>query len=439
MAVVPLVGKQRESVRLATARGNIWEGAVRSSKTVSSILKWLRYVREGPSGNLLMTGKTERTLKRNIIDPIQAMVGERRCRYRAGAGELDLFGRTIYTAGANDERAADKIKGLTLAGAYCDEITTYPKSFFAMLGTRLSVEGAQWFGTTNPEGPNHWFKKDYLDRARLHLTRDGKVVETAGSEALDLHRFTFQLADNPTLAQAYVDALKREYVGLFYKRFVLGEWVQAEGAVYDMWDPDRHVVDILPPINRWVSLGVDYGTVNPFAGLLLGIGNGAARMDPVVRPRLYLAGEYRYDSRAQRRQLTDLEYSRRLRGWLDDFPIPHQPGMRGVRPEWTVVDPSAASFLRQLYQDGLTPTLADNDVLDGIRLVSSLLGNDDLQVHSSCTGWGDEIGGYAWDDKAAALGEDKPIKDNDHSLDAGRYGVKTTEAVWRSALMGAAA
>ncbi|CAL9662752.1 hypothetical protein [Streptomyces sp. enrichment culture] len=83
------------------------------------------------------------------------MLGKKRVDYRAGAGEVTILGRLIYVAGAHDERAADKIKGLTLAGAYLDEVTTYPESFFKMLETRLSVEGAQWFGTTNPEGPNH--------------------------------------------------------------------------------------------------------------------------------------------------------------------------------------------------------------------------------------------------------------------------------------------
>ncbi|GAA0638147.1 PBSX family phage terminase large subunit [Kutzneria viridogrisea] len=430
MAVTPLVGKQRESLRLATARWNIWEGAVRSSKTVCSILNWLRYVRTGPSGNLLMVGKTERTLKRNVIDPIQEMVGKRRCRYREGAGELDLFGRTIYTVGANNELASDKIKGLTLSGAYCDEVTTYPQSFFSMLGTRLSTDGAQGFGTTNPEGPNHWFKKDYLDRASLHLTRDGRIVESADPGALDLHRFTFQLADNPTLSASYVDALKREYVGLFYRRFVLGEWVLAQGAIYDMWDPDRHVVDILPRIDRWIGLGVDYGTVNPFAGLVLGLGADG---------RLYLTNEWRYDSKAARRSLTDHEYSERLRGWLARIPHPGAPSVLGVHPEWTVVDPSAASFVAQLYRDGLSPTLADNSVLDGIRLISSLLAAGLLLVHRSCAGWIEEVGGYSWDDKAAAKGEDRPIKDADHSLDAGRYVLKTTEALWRPHLLEAAA
>ncbi|MFJ1995310.1 PBSX family phage terminase large subunit [Streptomyces asiaticus] len=418
--IAPLVGKQREAVRLATARGNLWEGAVRSSKTVSSIMVWLKYIRTGPAGALLMVGKTERTLKRNVIDPIIEMVGVKRCNYKAGAGEVVIFGRTIYVAGANDERAADKIKGLTLAGAYCDEVTTYPETFFQMLGTRLSVEGAQWFGTTNPEGPNHWLKRKYLDRARLHLDREGNVITSSDPAAIDVHRFSFSLDDNPYLPKAYVAALKLEYQGLFYRRFVLGEWCLAEGVVYDMWDESRHVVDILPEIRHWMAVGIDYGTINPFAGLLLGVGTD---------DRLYVASEYRHDSRVARRQLTDAEYSRGVRDWLASYR--HQ-GQQGVSPQWVFVDPSAASFMTQLWSDGLPGVAkADNDVKDGIRSVGVALGSGLLSVHRSCTGLLAELPAYAWDEKAAKKGEDKPLKIDDHSVDALRYGLHSTAHEWR--------
>ncbi|MHA4776060.1 PBSX family phage terminase large subunit [Streptomyces sp. MSC1_001] len=415
-----LAGKQLRSTMLATARGNLWEGAVRSSKTISSILVWLKYVRTGPAGPLLMAGKTERTLKRNIIDPLIAMVGARRCDYKAGAGELILLGRTIYIAGANDERAAEKIKGLTLAGAYLDEVTTFPESFFAMLGTRLSVPGAQWFGTTNPEGPNHWLKKKYLDRARLHLRRDGSLAESQDPAAIDLHRFSFSLDDNPFLPAAYVEALKLEYSGLFYKRYVLGEWCLAEGVVYDAFDEKRHVVDLVPEISHWMCVGLDYGTVAPFAALLVGIGTDS---------RLYAASEYRHDSRVARRQLTDAQYSEGLRDWLASY---EHRGTKGVQPQWVFVDPSAASFMTQLWADGMPGVAkADNTVKDGIRSVSVALGQNVLSIHRSCTGLLSEIGSYAWDEKAAAKGEDAPLKVNDHSVDALRYALHSTVHQWR--------
>ncbi|MFC8432241.1 PBSX family phage terminase large subunit [Streptomyces sp. NPDC057253] len=419
--VQPLIGKQLRATTLATARGNLWEGAVRSSKTVSSILVWLKYVRTGPAGALLMVGKTERTLKRNIIDPIIEMVGVKRCKYKAGAGEVVIFGRTIYVAGANDERAADKIKGMTLAGAYCDEVTTFPESFFSMLGTRLSVEGAQWFGTTNPEGPNHWLKKKFLDRAKLHLRRDGTVVESTDPKALDLHRFSFSLDDNPYLPPAYVANLKLEYQGLFYRRFVLGEWCLAEGIVYDMFDDTKHVVDTLPEVRHWMCVGLDYGTINPFSALLLGVG---------VDDKLYVASEYRHDSRVERRQLTDAQYSKAMRQWLAEY---EHGGQVGVQPQWIFVDPSAASFMTQLWSDGVPGIAkANNEVKDGIRSVGVALGADLLYIHRSCSGLLTELPSYAWDEKAAAAGDDKPLKVDDHSVDALRYGLHSTAHEWRA-------
>ncbi|MET7321512.1 PBSX family phage terminase large subunit [Streptomyces sp. NPDC005549] len=418
----PLAGKALRSTQLAIARGNLWEGAVRSGKTIGSIMVWLRYVRTGPPGALLMVGKTERTLKRNIIDVIIQMIGKKRCDYRAGAGEVVIFGRTIYVAGANDERAADKIKGLTLAGAYLDEVTTYPESFFQMLETRLSVEGAQWFGTTNPEGPNHWLKKQVLDRARLHLRRDGTLVETDDPDALDVHRFSFVLDDNPSLPDAYVASLKKSHQGLFFKRYILGEWCLAEGVIYDAFDKERHVVKELPQIIRWFCDAIDYGTTNPYADLLIGLGQDH---------RLYVVSEYRWDSRAQRRKLTDAEYSQARRRWLASVAQP-QSNVVGVQPEWTVVDPSAASYIEQLHRDGVSGvTSADNAVMDGIRTVGSLFSTGGLLVHESAQGLIEEIPGYSWDSKAALGGDDKPVKENDHSCDALRYGVRTTEALWR--------
>lgn len=411
----PLTGKQAASVALADARINVWEGSVRSSKTVVSLIRWLRFVRHGPPGSLLMAGRTERTLRRNIIDPLTEMLGQRRCRYLAGAGELHLLGRTVYVAGANDETAQEKIRGLTLAGAYVDEASTVPESFWNMLVSRLSVAGAKVFATTNPDSPQHWLKTKWLDRASLHLDSSGRLHRTEGDERLDLARFSFRLHDNPHLPAEYLDALAREYVGLWRRRYINGEWVIAEGAVYDMFDPARHVTTELPELDRIVACGIDYGTRNPFAALLL-----AQARDG----RLVITREYRHDPTMARRQLTDSEYARELADWLGD-----------ERPQWIVVDPSAASFKLELHRAGMPSIVdADNAVLDGIRLVASLLANDQLVIHASCQGLIGEFPGYSWDDKAAEKGEDKPIKLADHSLDAARYALATTEQLWRPRL-----
>jgi phage terminase, large subunit, PBSX family len=420
--VAPLTGKALDAVKLSTARINVWDGSVRSSKTVGSLIRWLMFVRSAPPGNLLMAGRTERTLKRNIIDPLTEWLGTARCRHVAGSGELWLLGRRVYLAGANDELAQEKIRGLTLLGAYLDEASTVPQSFWVMLLSRLSEPGAALFATTNPDGPAHWLKRDYLDRAALHLTGDGQVLRSAG-DRLNLHRFSFRLADNPHLTAQYIADLSSEYVGLWRRRLIDGEWVAAEGAVYDMWDPDVHVVDILPVITRWLAVGVDHGTTNPFHCVALGLG---------VDRRLYVTSEYRYDSRLAHRQLSDLEYSQRVRGWMAEVPVPGTD-LRGIEPEWIVVDPAAPGFRVQLRNDGVPSVRsADNAVVDGIRLVSSGLAAGWLRVHRSCGELIAEIPGYSWDPKATAQGRDEPIKVNDHGVDATRYALKTTHFSWRN-------
>lgn len=421
MSIEPLRGKGLRSVELADHRLNLWEGSVRSAKTVSSLLAWLQYTRQGPAGNLAMIGKTERTLKRNVIDPLIDMLGPKRCRYNAGAGEVWILGRRIYVAGANNEAAVSKIQGLTLAGAYVDEVTTIPESFWSMLLTRLSIDGARLFGTMNPDNPNHWVMRDYLKRARTWLKHDGTVIESDDPNALDLARFSFRLADNHTLSAAYLAALAAEFTGLWRLRYIEGLWVLAEGAIYDTFDPTPgagHVVTALPRMRRW-ALAVDYGTVNPFVCGLFGVG---------VDDRLYLAREYRWDSKARRAQKTDAEYSAALRAWLTDLETELGP----IEYTHVFVDPSAASFVTQLWRDGWrNVTGADNTVLDGIRAVSSLRSADRLKIHESCTAGIAEETSYVWDEKAAQKGIEQPLKVDDHFPDMERYGVAGLRNEWR--------
>jgi PBSX family phage terminase large subunit len=405
------------SIVESTARLNIWQGSVRSGKTVASLLRLLMAIAAAPtSGRILLFGKTRESVGRNVFavltDPALFGPLARLTKYTPGAPTGTILGRLVDVIGANDAKAEPKVRGLTLCLAYGDELTTIPEAFVTQVLARLSVPGAQLFGTTNPDSPAHWLRKKYL-------LRQGE---------LNLRTWHSTLRDNPHLDPQYVADLTKEYVGLWYKRFILGAWVQAEGAVFDMWDEDRHVVSTLPAIQRWISLGIDYGTRNATAALILAVGQDG---------RLYLTHEWRHDPAVARRQLTDSSLSRELRAWLGRLQVPGAASLTGLRPEWTVVDPAAASLRLQLHEDGLTPALADNAVLDGIRLMSSLLGNDQLRVHQSCKGLIDEIPGYSWDDKAAEAGEDKPIKADDHSIDAARYAIKTPEVLWRPLLRSA--
>jgi len=420
-AVEPLVGKGLASVHHATHRVNLWEGSVRSSKTVSSLVAWLRYVRTGPAGNLAMIGRTERTLKRNIIDVLVEWLGPKRCKYTQGTGEIMLLGRRIYVAGADNEAAVTKIQGLTLAGAYVDEVTTIPESFWSMLLTRLSIEGAQAFGTMNPSSPTHWAMRDYLRKAAVHIRHDGQIVRAdQGADVLDLARFSFNLRDNPHLSSAYVEALGREFTGLWRLRFVEGLWVVAEGAIYDSIEEHTHRSAVEPDpgdVEQYV-IAIDYGTTNPFIALLLA----------VTADRVHVLREWRWDSKTRGRQLTDGEYSAHLTDWLT--------GLRATNPEVQVtkviVDPSAASFIAQLWRDSWPGvTGANNTVADGIRITSSLLAGNRLTIHPSCQGLWDELTGYVWDPKAAEKGIEQPLKVADHGPDALRYGIQGLRAWWR--------
>lgn len=399
-------------MRESSARVNILEGSIRSGKTIVSLLRWLIFVARAPrGGELVMIGRTRDALYRNVIKPLQdvslfgVLAGQ--VIYTNGASTAVILGRTVHIIGASDAKAEKIIRGMTVAGAYVDEITVIPEAFFTQLLGRMSVAGAQLFGTTNPDSPAHWLKAKFLDR----------LVSLP-----DWRSWHFTIDDNPSLTDAYKASIKSEFTGLWYRRFILGEWVAAEGAIYDMWAPDRHVVPWadLPVMEQLLGVGIDYGTTNASTGLMLGLG---------VDRRLYLVDEWRIDPQQMSGRLTDAQLSASLRDWL---PQSHVPQVNDLHPRFVVVDPAAASFKVQLAHDGIRNVQnADNDVSYGIRLIASGLGGDWLRVSDRCPGFITEAPGYSWDPKATLKGEDKPIKVADHSLDGARYAVATLEPLWR--------
>jgi PBSX family phage terminase large subunit len=425
----PLVrGKQRDSMSLSEpgmATGHFWEGAVRSSKTIVSILRWLEFIVHGPPGPLAMIGRTERTLKRNVLDTIVTMIGPKRCRVLAGSGTAWILGREVYLAGADNLTAVARVQGMTLVGFYGDEVPTWPDELFNMARTRCSEPGAEWFGTGNPASSTHHLKTDWIDRAKLHLQRDGRIIHRSGKDVQDIHVYSFTIYDNPHLTAKFVTSLETSYVGMFYRRYVLGEWCMAEGAIYDAWDPDKHVITPaqLPEIERWISVGVDPAITHPFSAVSLGLGDSLSGEGKA----LYATAEFRYDQRTSRRKLTDLEYAKKLQIWL-----PEQGSALGhAEPEAFVVDPAAAGFRQQLQRLDMFSRAADKDVLAGIGTVASVIAAPGrFYVSSACKGLILERPSYSWDDKAAKMGIDKPIKIGDDSMDAERYAAHTPRSAW---------
>lgn len=372
--------KQNKLCRL-----NILEGSVSSGKTWISLVLWAFWVATMPQDKLyLMCGKSLTTLKRNCLIPLEELIGDSNFTFSLAAKEGYLFGRRVLLEGGNDARSESKIRGLTLQGAYCDELTLFPRDFFVMLLSRLRVPGAKLIATTNPDSPQHWLKTDYIDR----------------EDELDLLDMRFTLDDNTTLDAAYVNAIKAEYTGVFYDRFVRGEWCLAEGQIYPQFDPARHIKRECLSKGKWY-ISVDYGTLNAFSA-------GLWRYDGKTA---YRAAEWYYSGRKTRKQLTNTQYLEQIQRLAEDKPI-----------EAVIVDPSAASFIAELRQAGFTVRKGKNDVVNGIRKTAVALQQGWLLFSPVCTDCIREFGLYRWDEKAL---EDRPLKENDHAMDEVRYFVST--------------
>lgn len=367
-------------------RINILEGSVSSGKTWISLVLWAFWVSTMPEDGLyMMCAKSLTALKNNCLILLQDLVGESNFTFSVSSKQGTLFGRRIIFEGANDARAESKIRGVTLQGAYCDELTQFPEDFFTMLLSRLRRPNAKLIATTNPDSPAHWLKVNYIDNEKLNL--------------LDMK---FMLDDNTTLTEDYVKNIKLEYTGIFYERFILGKWVLAEGLIYPMYQNAlENVPESVPDL--WV-LSVDYGTQNAFAGLLWG------RYDGVW----YAVDGYYHSGRDTNIQKTDDEYGRDLEKFVRKYTDKKIP---------VVIDPSASSFIALLRKTRWANVRkADNAVLDGIRETATAMQKGLIKINPAIKEWKKEVEGYVWDEKST---EEKPVKVNDHYMDSMRYFVKT--------------
>ena len=299
----------------------------------------------------------------------------------------------FYIFGGKDERSQDLIQGITLAGVFFDEVALMPESFVNQATGRCSVDGSKYWFNCNPDGPYHWFKQNWIDkRKEKHI--------------LYLH---FTMDDNLSLSEKVKARYRSMYTGVFYRRYILGLWAMAEGIIYDMFIEERHVADpetfsdSLLDGNRYVSC--DYGTQNATVFLLWNQGTDGI---------WYCTREYYYSGREEGQQKTDAEYADDLESWLS-----------GTDINAVIVDPAAASFIAELTKRGYRVIKAKNDVADGIRLVATKLNLLKIVFSNICQNTIKEFASYIWDAKAAEHGEDKPVKQYDHAMDAVRYFVYT--------------
>ena len=366
----------------------ICDGAVRSGKTLClglSFVLWALARFDGRS--FALCGKTIRSLRRNLVTTLLPALTESgfSCVYRAGENRLDIScGKSrnrFYLFGGRDEGSAALIQGITLAGVFFDEVALMPRSFVEQALARCSVEGSKFWFCCNPENPGHWFYREWIERA----------------EEKNALRIRFSMEDNPSLSPGILARYRSLYTGTFYERFVLGNWVAAQGLVYPFMTEKMFCGVPEGKFSRF-AVSCDYGTVNPCSMGLWGFRRGV----------WYRVAESYYDSRRAGAQRTDEEHYAALERLCGDRKI-----------ERVAVDPSAASFLETIRRHGkYRARKADNNVLDGIRKTAAALKAGKVRICRRCADAVRKFGLYRWNEGRA---DDAPVKQNDHAMDDIRY------------------
>lgn len=391
----------------------IADGAVRSGKTVIMSLSFVLWATANFNGtNFGMAGKTIGSFKRNVWFTLKIMLMGRGFKiYKLSEVGDNVFviskngvENYFYIFGGKDEKSQDLVQGFTAGGFFFDEVALMPQSFVNQAIARCSEEGSKLWFNCNPDGPFHWFKVEWLDRL----------------EEQNAFRLHFLLDDNPSLSKGKIEQYKRRYRGIFYERFILGLWVMAEGVIYSMFCRE-YVIKAIPAtvkiIKRWI--GVDYGQSNATVFLAIGLGSDN---------KLYIMDEYYHSGKDAPIQKSPKGYAIDFRKWLikngtDEMPMQY---------EHIFIDPSAKGFMLQLHEEGVRKIRqADNEVLKGLELTSSIIENDMLRILAKCKHTIAEFSAYRWDPKAQEKGMDVPIKQFDHAMDALRYVVNGTRMIWQ--------
>lgn len=369
----------------------IADGSVRSGKTVSMSISFMMWAMENFSEcNFAICGKTVGSCRRNVIKPLINMMSGRyniKDKHSENLLVVSKKGKTnsFYIFGGKDESSQDLIQGVTLAGILFDEVALMPRSFVEQGLARCSVDGSRFWFNCNPDNPNHWFYREWI------LKADEK-------HAL---RLKFLMDDNLSLSQKVKERFYKLYQGTFFRRFILGEWVIAEGLVYQ--DYNDHIAENLwqgsenKLTGEWY-ISMDYGTINPCS-----MGLWCVTEEEAIRVK-----EYYFNSRKEGYQRTDEEHYAELEKLAGDHYI-----------EYLIIDPSAASFKTTVKRHGkFFVKSAKNDVINGIRTTSQMLASNRVKIGANCKASQEEFGMYRWDDKS---GEDTVVKENDHAMDDIRY------------------
>ncbi len=394
----PLAPKQLEYVRNANSRWNMSYGAFRSGKTVGSIFKFLVDAANCPDSKIYIVGHTFDTAYRNVVRLIMEhealSIFKPFCTW--SGKKLYFRDKVITVLGAKDEGSIGAFQGDTHSLTYCDEITLYPDSIIMMIDSRLSSPHSRAHATMNPTYPTH-IMKQWIDK--------GKEGD------LNYYGMQFTLDDNPFVPQDYKLRIRNSLSGVFYKRNYLGLWCLAEGAIFDFFDRNVHVLRKPPCAAEYYIAGIDYGASNPFACLLIGVSTGKYTQ---TGKKLWVEREYFWDPKVTQRSKTNSEFCADIVNFLEPY------NCTGI-----YIDPSAAAFKTEMRKVGLKPIDANNEVLDGIQMTCSEMQKGNLYILEDCKNTIRELESYVWDNKAAAKGDDEPVKKADHTTDCLRYCIAT--------------
>lgn len=390
--------KQKQFIYNATSQWNIAHGSVSTGKTYCTLIAFFCAVDMCPDTDIAMVGHTSTTIYQNAVrllfeSPVLSIFRPF-CTWFSSKRELHYKDKVIATIGAKDEGAIGLIQGRTLSLVYCDEMTLYPDSVIDMIDTRLRKPHSMGFASMNPSYPDHKIKQ-WIDKGE----KDPKKYYS-------LH---FVLEDNPYLPSSYIERVKNSLSGVFYKRNYLGLWCLAEGSIFEFFDKSVHVIDRPKAAAEYFIAGIDYGLNNPFACVLIGVSTGKYTQTGKV---LWVEDEFFWDQKKQGRQKTVSELAEDVVKFLEPYNVRH-----------IYVDPSALPIKRDLQKMHIPTIDANNDVLDGIGLMTSEMRKGNLFVLSKCTNLIREIESYVWDSNAAKKGWDQPIKKDDHAVDALRYAI----------------
>lgn len=362
----------------------ILHGAKRSGKTVVNndlFLLELKRVRKLANkfkikeAKYILAGYSLGNLERNVLSELRNKYG---LKFELNKhNEFELLGVKVCCFGHGKINDMDRIRGMTAFGAYINEGTTGAEKVVREILNRCSIEGSRVLMDTNPDSPEHYIKKDYIDKAD-----NERIIE-----------ISFTLYDNSFLSNSYIKNIEAVTPsGVFFQRDIIGKWSTAEGAVYQDFDKEKHVISEISSYEfiDYVA-GIDWGYEHFGALCVFGITQ---------------TGEFIL-LQAERTQHKEIDY------WASK--------LQEIKRKYGNIDIYADSarpeHVARCRREKLRVHNADKAILAGIERVASLLKRDKLLIYDS-KDFLREVYSYVWDKKSGL-----PCKVSDDLMDAIRYAI----------------